>query len=339
MIGTSRRSWLALGAGVLLAGVLLWWVLRDVHWDDLRTQLALAHPALIVLAVCLATATFPLRVVRWRLLLRRDDDAPLESLALWHATAIGFMANNILPFRMGEVMRTFAASRLAGARFSAALSSIAVERVFDALTVIGMLALGLVLAGLPGNVEIFGTPVARVATLSGVAVSVLLLLALAVVSFPLAAERLIRQLVPSEAFAARLINLVEGIRHGLGVLRSPGRVAAVIAWSVVIWLVNAASFWVMFRAFGLPVGLPGACLLQGVLVLGIAAPTTPGFIGVFEAIIKAVLLLFGVGADRAVAYAVTYHITTFLPIVLLGAWSLLHTSMTFSALQQAPGRD
>ncbi len=330
-----RRSWWALAAGVVLAGALLWWVSHDVSWADLEAEVRAANAGLIVLAIVLATATFPLRVVRWRLLLRAEDDSALAFTPLWHAVAIGFMANNILPFRIGELMRTWAASRLTRARFSASLSSVAVERVFDALTVIGMLALGLLLAGLPERVELFGTPVTRVATVSGVMVLAALLCALAVVSFPLAAERLIRKLLPSPSVADRLVSLVEGVRHGLGVLRSPIRVSAVIAWSVIIWLVNASSFWVMMRAFHLPVGFAGVLLLQGVLVLGVAAPTTPGYVGVFEAVIKAVLLLFAVSPDRAVAYAVTYHITTFLPIVLLGAWSLMRTSLTFATLRKA----
>lgn len=331
-----RRSWWALGAGVILAGALLWWVSHDVSWSDLEAEVRAASPLLIVLAVGLATATFPLRVVRWRLLLRAEDDSALDFAPLWHAVAIGFMANNILPFRIGELMRTWAASRLTQARFSASLSSVAVERVFDALTVISMLALGLLLAGLPQGVELFGTPVSRLATASGMLVLAALLGALAVVSFPLAAERLIRGLLPSRPVADRLVSLVEGVRHGLGVLRSPTRLSAVIAWSVLIWLVNALSFWVMMRAFDLPVGFAGVLLMQGVLVLGVAAPTTPGYVGVFEAVIKAVLLLFAVSPDRAVAYAVTYHITTFLPIVLLGAWSLMRTSLSFATLRKAP---
>ncbi|HET8632588.1 MAG TPA: lysylphosphatidylglycerol synthase transmembrane domain-containing protein [Gemmatimonadales bacterium] len=331
-----RRSWWALAAGVILAGALLWWVLHDVKWPDIAAEVWAANPVLILLAVCVATATFPLRVVRWRLLLRAEDDSALSFAPLWHAVAIGFMANNILPFRIGELMRTWAASRLTRARFSAALSSVAVERVFDALTVISMLALGLLFAGLPQGVELFDTPVTRLATASGILVAAALLAAIAVVSFPLAAERLIRRVIPSEHLASRLVSLVEGIRHGLGVLRSPARVSAVVAWSVIIWLVNALSFWVMLRAFHLPVGFAGVLLMQGVLVLGVAAPTTPGYVGVFEAVIKAVLLLFAVTADRAVAYAVTYHITTFLPIVLLGAWSLMRTSLNFATLRKAP---
>jgi uncharacterized membrane protein YbhN (UPF0104 family) len=62
-------------------------------------------------------------------------------------------------------------------------------------------------------------------------------------------------------------------------------------------------------------------------------PSTPGYVGLFEGAIKAVLLLFAVAPDRAVAYAVTYHVTTFIPIVLLGAWSLLTTSLSLRDLR------
>jgi uncharacterized protein (TIRG00374 family) len=326
----------ALGIGAVLAVLLLWWVLRDVVWSDFVAQLGAANPWLVLLAVAVATSTFPLRLERWRLLLRADDGSPLPRAPLWHAIAIGFMANNVLPFRMGELMRTYAASRLTTARFAASLSSVAVERVFDGLTVIAMLAAGLLLAHLPAGVELFGTPVTRVATWSGVVVAAALAAGLAVVSFPRLAEHIIRRLIPGAPLASRLVSFVEGIRHGLSVLRSPTRIVGVIAWSVVLWLVNAAAFWIMFRAFSLPAGFPAALLMQGVLVLGIAAPTTPGYVGVFEVIIKGVLLLFGVSADRAVAYAVTYHITTFLPIVLLGVWSLLRSSVDFAAVREAP---
>ncbi len=255
---------------------------------------------------------------------------------MWHAVAIGFMGNNVLPFRMGELMRCYAVTRLAGARFTAALSSVAVERVFDGLTVVALLVVGLVTAGLPANVEVAGVAVRRIATVSGLVMAAALAGGLLLVAFPLVAEKIVRRLVPSAALADRLVGMVEGIRHGLGVLRLPSRAAQVVAWSVAMWLLNAAAFFVMFSAFDIPVNFGGALLLQGVVVFGIAVPSTPGYVGVFEAAIKAVLLVFGVDGDRAIAYAVTYHVTTFLPIVALGAWSLLRTSLHLSELREAP---
>ena len=165
---------------------------------------------------------------------------------------------------------------------------------------------------------------------------VALLLAIMVVSAPLAAERLIRRLLPSARLANRLVDLIEGIRQGLAVLRSPPRLAGVILWSLVIWLVNALAFYLGFAAFGIPVSYAGALLMQGLLVLGISVPSTPGFFGPFEAVIVAVLALYGVPGSLAFSYALAFHITTFVPITLLGLWSLTRTPEGFSLLRRVP---
>lgn len=308
-------------------------MLGNVEWSAVRAHIGSASLPLLAAAVAIATATFPLRLLRWRLLLRHDDGGTIPFPPMWHAVAIGFMANNVLPFRMGEIMRTLTVSRLAPVRFTAAFSSIAVERVFDGLTVVALLAVSLFTAGLPAGTAIGGVPIARLAAIAGAMLGAALLVAVAVVAWPLAAEGVIRKVVPGERLAGKLVALIEGVRHGLSVLRSPTRLAAVIGWSLVLWLVNALSFYVTFLAFDIPAGFAAALLLQGVLVLGIAVPSTPGYVGLFEGAIKAVLLLFAVAPDRAVAYAVTYHVTTFVPIVLLGAWSLLSTSLSLRDLR------
>jgi glycosyltransferase 2 family protein len=237
--------------------------------------------------------------------------------------AMGFMANNVLPFRAGELLRTYAASRLTGSRLTATFSSIAVERVFDGLAVVALLAGALFTVELPASAAT--ESVTRAATTAGILCLLALLAACLVVFLPLWAERVIRRIVPSTALAERLVALIEGLRHGLAVLGSPSRLAAVCLWSIGIWLVNAASFYAAFLAFDLPVGFSGALLLQGLLVFGIAVPSTPGYVGVFEAVIQAVLLLYGVSDSRGAAYALVYHMTTFVPITLLGLYSLLHT--------------
>lgn len=294
-----------------------------------------AHAAPLLLAVGVATLTFLIRLFRWRLLLRADDGSALPARSLWHAVAIGFMANNVLPFRAGELVRCYSAARLTRTRLTAALSSVAVERVFDGLTVVALLAFALFAARLPSTVTIGGVAVSvtQAATTAGLISVVALCLAAAVVVWPLASERLVRRTIRSPRIAAVLINAIEGFRHGLGALRSPRRLAAVIAWSLILWLVNAASFWIAFSAFDLPVGFAGALLLQGLLVFGIAVPSTPGYVGVFEAVISAVLLLYGVSATRGAAYALVYHVTTFIPITVLGAWSLARTGLTLGEIR------
>ena len=319
--------------GTVLAGALLVWALRGVHPGEVLEHLRNAHLAPLLLAVVLATLTYPLRVVRWQLLLRDTDGSRLPAAPLWHAVAIGFMANNILPFRAGEVVRLLAAARLANARFSAVLSSVAVERVFDGLTVVALLSLSLLASDLPPDVAVGGVSLRHAAQVSGLLGAVALALALLVVAFPVAAERVIRRLLPPGRLADRLVNLIEGIRHGLAVLRSPALLAGTVFWSLVIWVVNALAFYAAFKAFDIPVGFFGALLLQGILVFGISVQLTPGFLGQFEAAIVAALALFQIPTGLASSYAIAYHATTFVPIVLLGAWSLARTPVALSDLR------
>lgn len=337
MNGSRHRVWQGLLA-VLLSALLLWWAFRDVDLNEAIGYLERVRLGWLLAAVVTATSLFPLRLVRWRLLLRREDGGAYPWLPLWHAVAMGFAANNLLPFRAGEVVRTVAASRLTGARLSTSLASVAVERVFDALTVVGLLAVALLMPGMPAGLTIAGVPVQRVTTTAGILAAAGMLAAALVVAFPEAAERFIRAVVPSDRVAFRLVALIDGVRQGLSVLRSPARLVGVVAWSIVLWLVNALSFFLAFQAFDLKVNFAGAVVLQGVLAFGIAVPSAPGYVGPFEAAITAVLAIYGIGASQAVAYAVGYHLTTFVPITLLGVWSATRTGLGFRLATQETGQ-
>lgn len=315
---------------------LLAWALRDVSLDEVLRHIASARPGPLAAAVVIATLTFPLRLIRWRLLLRDERGGPYPTAPLWHAIALGFMANNVLPLRAGELVRSYTAARLAGARFTTVISSVAVERIFDGLTVIALLSLALLKPGLPGSITVAGTSVAQLARVGGIIGVLALLGAILVVAAPLAAERMVRRLLPHARLADRIVYLIEGIRQGLTVLRSPSRLVRVVFWSLVVWLVNALGFYVGFAAFDIPVGYTGALLLQGLLILGISIPSTPGFFGPFEAVIVAVLAIYGISSSLAFSYALAFHITTFVPITLLGLWSAARSPEGFRMLRRSP---
>jgi glycosyltransferase 2 family protein len=331
---TRRRPpvWQAL-LGVAVSGLLLWWSLRNVKFAEVVEHLHEAYLPPILIGVVMATLTFVLRIFRWQLLLRGEGGQRLGAGPLWHAIAMGFMANNVLPLRMGEVVRTFAATRLTGVRFTAALTSIAVERLFDALAVVLLLGLGLLMAGLPPDARVGGVHVGHLVTIVGVVAVGALVAAGLVVAFPRTAETLMRRLIPFPRLAERLVKLVEGVEQGLSALQSPVRIVGVIFWSLAVWGLSALSFYVMFAAFGISVNFAGALLMQGLIMFGIAVPSTPGYLGVFEAPIIAVLGLYDVSPSLAATYAFAYHLTTFLPITMLGAWSVVRTNFGLGRLR------
>ena len=260
-------------------------------------------------------------------------------LPMWRAVAVGFMANNILPARAGEVARAWILSRGAPVRMSSALASIVMERVFDTFAIIGLMSFALVSDTLPADVLVGGMPVRRLAATVGAVFAALLLVMLLVAWRPgpwlAALDGIGRRLLP-ERFAAKLADVGRGLVDGLSVLRAPGRLPGVAAWSLVLWLVNAAAFWLGFRALHLDLPFEAALLMQGLIAFGIAIPSSPGFFGVFEAVAIVALGFYGVDKDHAVSYAIVYHITTFIPITLLGLQALAQSQARLSDLREAP---
>jgi uncharacterized protein (TIRG00374 family) len=326
-------------AGVVVAALLLVWVLHDVRWSEVRGHVARADWRLLAFAVVVATSTFLIRAWRWQLMLRGPDGTRLPYPPLWRAVAVGFMANNLLPARAGEVARAWIAGRQLPVRATTALASIALERALDGLVVTGLMAVALVAPSFPPAASVGGMPLQRIATSLAILFGGVLVLAILIATRPEPWLAFLRRtshaLLPAH-WADRATRIAEGLVGGLAVLRTPGRLPGVVLWSVVLWVVSAGSFWLCARAFHLPVPAEAALLLQGLIAFGVAIPAAPGFFGVFEAVATVALGLYGVPKDLAVSYAVAYHVSTFIPITVLGLLALSRLHVRFGDLRAGP---
>ena len=318
-----RLGWTGL-IGLTISALLLWWVLHDVDLRDVLERFRRVRVLPFLLMVGLATLTFPLRAVRWRYLLR-DQSRVLPFRPLWHATAVGFMANNLLPARAGEFARAYVAQRLTPVRFSSAFASIAVERVMDGIVLVAFMVVAIWAGGFSDDTMVGGVTLGFVAQGMGTVFGVVLVGALLVVHWPEPAIRLTRA-VTSRVLPHRgadwVVGTLEGLLTGLDSLKSFRRFAQVSFWSLIVWLVNGASFYVGFIAFGIQTPRSAALMLQSLIGFGVAIPSAPGFFGPFEFASRVGLALYDIDASQAVTFAIGYHLSTFLPITLLGIWSL-----------------
>jgi uncharacterized protein (TIRG00374 family) len=307
--------------GIALSVALLVYALHDVNFRIVAGTLEHSNVALFALSAIAATAIFPLRARRWRAIL--DPVAPdLPFGDLWRATAIGMMIGNIVPARAGELARAYALStEQPKVGFAAAFASIAVDRVFDAVVILFMLFLAMLDPAFPTGTRIADQPVANWAGGGIIAVVVLLAALYALVLFPARVltiyELVVRRLAPK--IEARGRDALLAFSSGLSVLRAPRRFAEVLTWTVLHWLCNALAFWLGFKAVGIATPFSAALFVQGIIAIGVAIPSAPGFFGVFEAIAKQSLAVYGVGPDLAVAWAIGFHILSFIPITLIGA--------------------
>jgi uncharacterized protein (TIRG00374 family) len=330
------RHWRA-GLGIALSAVLLYWTLKGERWGDIWTTLRSSDLLLWGLATVVSQLIFPLRALRWRVILH--PAAPNIAFgALWRATAIGMMVNNVIPARAGELARAYAIGKEdARVPFTTALGSLAVDRTFDAAMIVLLLGLATLDPAFGNATQLGDRTIGAVVVTTTLMVlgafSVLAVGAFAPRRIEQVAAAIVRRVRPM--WEARVRTLVLNVTSGLGVLRDPGRFAAVFGWTLLHWLTNAAAFWLGFKALGLDVPVSAALLVQGVIAIGVSIPSSPGFFGVFELAGKTSLVLYGVAETDAVSWALGFHILSFIPITLIGAWYFIRLGMSMGAVRSA----
>jgi glycosyltransferase 2 family protein len=325
--------------GVALSAGLLYWALKG-HTAEIANGLRRANYGLLVAAALAATLIFPLRARRWRTILH--PIAPHLPLGmLWRSTAIGMMINNVLPLRAGEVARAYALTReTPRVSFPASFASLAVDRVFDAVVLLLLMAVAMLAPGFPDEARIAGRSVESLAVGFALAAFAVAGLLYALVFFPDALVRVYDRL--SRRLSAKLRErgrrALLSFAEGLTVLRHPKLFLGVFGWTVAHWLLNAFAFWIGFQAVGIDAPYSAALMLQGVIAIGVAVPSAPGFVGVFQAFARLGLALYGVSEELAVTWAVAFHVAAFIPITIIGATYLARLRLGLGELRTAAQR-
>src|SRR5437899_11889213 len=220
--------------GLAISVALLAWCLYNIDPRKVWADAQHANGWLLLLTVFVATLTFPVRAIRWRSILREGNGQPFPFMPLWHAMTIGFMANNLLPARAGEFARAYVASRQLPVRFTTALGSIGVERIFDALVMLALMAVAIAAPSFPAHALVRGRSLSTIAASTALLFGLLLAVALLMANRPgrwLAfIERFARRVLPVSA-ADRPIRFLDGLIGGLALLTSPARLPAMTcAW-------------------------------------------------------------------------------------------------------------
>lgn len=324
------RAWQTV-LGLAVSLLLLYWVLHDVSFTELWAHIRDADIGLLALSIAIQTALFLVRAARWKIFLKPALERP-SFYSRFASTCIGFMANNLLPARVGEFARAYALSRSQPITVSASFGSLVVERLFDGLTLAAFLAAPLFLPGFrlaPGLGDQIVSKVAVVLLIfGGVAVALLVL-----IMRPDLAGRLFRaslgRLLPVRA-ADKIADVMKSFIGGLGSMRRLDLVVAGFAWSFAHWLGGALALYVGMLAFGITEpGYLGAVFLQAVNAFLVSIPSSPGFFGPFEAGVRLALAPFGVPASQAVSFAAAFHIGSFTPVTLLGLYYLSRLGLSW----------
>lgn len=324
------RARLAVGGAISAALVTL--LLASVDLAALGRQLGRTQWGWALAGAGLGVLALWVRARRWRYLFPPEDAPP----ALVPAIMIGYMANNLLPLRAGEVVRVYVVVRRWGQGLWTTLATLVVERVLDSLVVVLILGILVLLIPVP-SVARWGA--LTLLALDVVAAGVLVTLG----ARPRHLGRLLESLGRRwPRLSSRVREAADRFARGLDGVRAPAHLAPLAGWTVLAWLVPALGAWIMMRAAHLDLPWIAGWTVLAFVGLGVSVPSAPGYVGVFHYAAVLALDIFAVERAASLGYAILLHAAQVLPITLVGWIYLLreHLSLREAArLPAAPGAD
>ncbi|MFI5370938.1 MAG: lysylphosphatidylglycerol synthase transmembrane domain-containing protein [Candidatus Eisenbacteria bacterium] len=328
------NRFLKLAIALAISAVCVWVSMKDVQLDEVLKALRHANYAGFVAVMLLTILGFWVRAVRWRSLIAAPRRISNDSL--FSATMIGFMANNVLPFRLGEFVRPWALSRREGLSKTTLFATIVVERVVDMLTLLAILGISLIVH--PFSTATEGGRMVRAGA------GLMLVLCVGLTAFVVVLES--RPALTASvigwltgplpvALRGRAQTIVTHFLQGLGLFRDVPRLTVVFALSFSMFAVYALALAVSMASLRIAVPWYGGLVMLVIVSIGIMVPAAPGYIGTLNLACIAGLALFGVGKGLAVPFSWFYFASQWLPITTVGLFYLNREGLSLASLGQA----
>jgi uncharacterized protein (TIRG00374 family) len=310
--------------------------MKDVNLGEVLTALRGANGLGFVLVMGVTLLGFWIRAVRWRWFI--DAGRPLAIPSLFSATMIGFMANNVLPFRLGEFVRPWALARRERLSKTTLLATIVVERAVDMLTLLGIFGVTMLVHPIAESTDAGRLVQWGARLLIGLCVG-LTLFVVAVERNRRLAQALVRFVTRPLPGTARekVGHILEHFIEGLGLFRDVGRLAVVFALSFTMFLCFACALAISLWSLGIDLPWYAGLVMLVITAIGIMVPAAPGYIGTLNIACTAGLALFGVGKAQSVPFSWFYFFSQWLPITAVGLLYLNREGLSLRSLGQAQG--
>jgi uncharacterized protein (TIRG00374 family) len=325
-----KKFWI----GVIISIVCLYLAFRDEDFGAIGRALGRVQYWAILPSLVAYFIGVWLRALRWKVLLssvRKD----IRTYSLFRVLCIGYMGNDILPARLGDVLRVYVVSRRENVTKSASLATILVERILDGLTMLGFLAVSALFITLNREME-------NALRVFSIVFLVGLLVFVALAASPERITTLVQLLlgrsplgrVIPEALHNRALHITASFVNGLGVLRSWQGVVSVMGLSVAAWACETAMYYIIGAwGFGLSLPIHGYTMTTAAANLSTLVPSSPGFIGVFDGVAKSVLHgLFNIDSGLALSYVVVLHAALLFPVTAVGLVYMARESVSWREL-------
>jgi len=312
-----KHRYTVIAVGLLASAVFIFLAVRHL---DIKALEKVWQDARVLPWLPIGIASYLLghlvRGVRCRLLVKREATIGLVTAS--NIVVVGYASNNVLPARLGELVRAGMLAERTGMPMVQSLAITFIERVLDGLAILLLLVLGTMTGDAPGWIH----ELVRVAlVVFGIATAAIVAGAYSPGLIVAVASRLGQKLGPRAH--DRLVSLASSITNAGACLRDPRDAALLVFYSLVVWTLEAGLFVALLPIFGLPHDLASGVVAMSVTNLGLLVPSSPGFIGPFHYFCSRALMAHGVDETTAIAYATLVHLAFYVPVTIWGASAML----------------
>ncbi|RMG44225.1 MAG: UPF0104 family protein [Candidatus Dadabacteria bacterium] len=312
----------------LLSAVLIVLVFSEVSWSGLKEQLAETGFLPLILAFPVMVLHYSLRAMRWRYLLPLQNITTFKSR--FDAIIIGTFASYVLPLRAGEFIRPYLLSRESQHSFTVSFVSVVVERFFDlAMVLVSFAVVAGMINNLPPEIEKGALIFSKLALL-------VFCMIVAGIVFPARIKRLVEWstgFLP-ESISKIIVSAAGDFLTGVEVLKGRGVLLKITLLTVIVWFSTYFLFYIFLFAFDLPRTFFAGVVVSVFVALGVALPSAPGFIGIYQAACMAGFQIFTSSKEAALAYAIVTHLYQAVFYVVYGVWALTSRGIKLSDLQR-----
>ncbi len=319
--------WRHLAISLIVSLGFLYLAFRNIKFAELGAAFGKLDTRWLLVAVCVSLLIMVFRAWRWQLELRPLEHVPFGRL--WMIVSIAYMAINLLPVRLGEVVRPWLLSRRSTVPFSTVVGNIVFEKTLDSVCIVFYILLGLL------TVENLPLWVRRGALFPAAAATILVTLVLLFwwrgETF---VDRWVLHLLP-ERFRANVKKVLASIADGMRVIPNPWLLLSVFLVSLAQWFLPILSTYIMILAFDFQVPF-GAALITFIFIgFGTALPGLPGMIGPYQYACQLGLGMFGVSEVDALAYGLVLNAVQFLTLIAQGLIALPAAGVSFAEIRRA----
>ena len=298
-------------------------VLYNIDFEKTSKALKTANYIYLPVAVLLSIVTNILRTYRWKFII-----SPIKKIStnsLFSGVAIGYMANNLLPARLGEFIRAYIMGKKEDISKSSTLATILVERIFDGLALLFFLVIIALVFSLPLWIKEAGIGAAAFF----IFLSAFLILLMIKKNTGI---RLTKKLITifSARLAEKVGDLLNNFLSGLIIVNHKRNIFWAFTFSIIVWLSEASTYYIISMSFNIDLPVYVALLTVVIVNIGILIPSAPGYIGAFEFFCISALAIFSIEKSIALSFAIVLHSVLFIPITLIGIYYFWKENMNLS---------